>query len=69
MSKLVETVSKKPIPPHVKAIIVEICANDTEGEDVEVSSKQKMEMCGKKLMVLLLRCLTSVSRLDSRVAP
>ncbi|ORX47471.1 ubiquitin-activating emzyme E1, partial [Hesseltinella vesiculosa] len=36
MSKLVETVSKKPIPPHVKAVIVEICANDTEGEDVEV---------------------------------
>ncbi|KAI9304954.1 ubiquitin-activating emzyme E1 [Cunninghamella echinulata] len=36
ISKLVETISKKPIPPHVKAIIVEICANDTEGEDVEV---------------------------------
>ncbi|ORZ23635.1 ubiquitin-activating emzyme E1 [Absidia repens] len=36
MSKLVETVSKKPIPPHVKAVIVEICANDKEGEDVEV---------------------------------
>ncbi|KAI8149195.1 ubiquitin-activating emzyme E1 [Fennellomyces sp. T-0311] len=36
VSKLVETVSKKPIPPHVKAIIFEICANDKEGEDVEV---------------------------------
>jgi hypothetical protein len=68
MSKLVETVSKKPIPPHVKAVIVEICANDTEGEDVEVSSKQNMDMWGKKLMAFLLRCLTSVLRLDSSVA-
>ncbi|KAI9025222.1 ubiquitin-activating emzyme E1 [Phycomyces nitens] len=36
LSKLVETVSKKPIPPHVKSLIFEICANDPEGEDVEV---------------------------------
>ncbi|CAO3643037.1 unnamed protein product [Cunninghamella blakesleeana] len=36
ISKLVETISKKPIPPHVKAIIVEICVNDSEGEDVDV---------------------------------
>lgn len=42
MSKLVETVSKKPIPPHVKAVIVEICANDKEGEDVEVSCQGKI---------------------------
>lgn len=38
LSKLVETVSKNPIPPHVKAIIFEICANDADDEDVEVSS-------------------------------
>ncbi|KAI8086353.1 ubiquitin-activating emzyme E1 [Halteromyces radiatus] len=36
ISKVVETVSKKPIPSHVKAVIVEICANDKEGEDVDV---------------------------------
>ncbi|KAG0169689.1 SPS-sensor component ptr3 [Apophysomyces sp. BC1034] len=36
LSKLVETVSKKPIPPHVKALIFEVCTNDSEGEDVEV---------------------------------
>ncbi|KAI8394146.1 ubiquitin-activating emzyme E1 [Radiomyces spectabilis] len=36
LSKLVETISKKPIPDHVKALIFEICANDAEDEDVEV---------------------------------
>ncbi|KAI0347162.1 ubiquitin activating enzyme [Trametopsis cervina] len=35
-SKLVETVSKKPIPPHVKHLIVEIMASDEDYEDVEV---------------------------------
>ncbi|KAI0081689.1 ubiquitin activating enzyme [Panus rudis PR-1116 ss-1] len=35
-SKLVETVSKKPIPPHVKHLIVEVMAMDEEGEDVEL---------------------------------
>lgn len=36
MSQVVESVSKKPIEPHVKALTFEICCNDTEGEDVEV---------------------------------
>lgn len=35
-SKLVETVSKKPIPPHVKQLVVEIMVTDEEDEDVEV---------------------------------
>lgn len=35
-SKLVEFVSKKPIPPHVKHLIVEVMVSDEEGEDVEV---------------------------------
>ena len=35
-SKLVETVSKKPIPPHVQNLVVEIMVTDEEGEDVEV---------------------------------
>ncbi|KAJ3103441.1 hypothetical protein HDU97_010187 [Phlyctochytrium planicorne] len=36
MSELVETVSRKAIPPHVSYLVVEICANDKDGEDVEV---------------------------------
>jgi hypothetical protein len=36
-NNLVELVSKKPIPPHVKQLITEIMANDEEGEDVEAS--------------------------------
>ncbi|KAK0461961.1 ubiquitin activating enzyme [Desarmillaria tabescens] len=35
-SKLVETVSKKPIPHHVKHLLVEVLVMDEEGEDVEV---------------------------------
>lgn len=35
MSQLIETVSKKAIPAHQKAVIVEIMAEDAEGEDVE----------------------------------
>ena len=35
-SKLVETVSKKPIPSHVKHLIVEVMVMDEEVEDVEV---------------------------------
>ncbi|RUP12667.1 hypothetical protein BC936DRAFT_139798, partial [Jimgerdemannia flammicorona] len=36
MSKLVENVSKKPIPDYVRALVIEICVNDRSGEDVEV---------------------------------
>ncbi|KAJ7068023.1 ubiquitin activating enzyme [Mycena amicta] len=35
-SKLVETVSKKPIPPHVKHLITEVMVSDENDEDVEV---------------------------------
>jgi hypothetical protein len=41
-SKLVEFVSKKPIPPHVKHLVVEVMASDEEGEDVEVWSCYRM---------------------------
>ena len=37
MSELVEHVSKKPIPPHVKNLLVEVMVNDEDDEDVEVS--------------------------------
>lgn len=36
-SKLVEHVSKKPIPPHAKHLLVEVMLMDEDGEDVEVS--------------------------------
>jgi len=36
LSEVVKKVSKKKIPPHVKALVLEICCNDTDGEDVEV---------------------------------
>ncbi len=36
MPQLVETVSKKQIAPHVRALVFELCAKDVEGEDVEV---------------------------------
>ncbi len=36
ISKLVESVSKKAIPDHVRALVMEVCVNDKEGEDVEV---------------------------------
>nr|XP_034307759.1 ubiquitin-like modifier-activating enzyme 1 [Crassostrea gigas] len=36
LSEVVKRVSKKKIPSHVKALVLELCCNDTEGEDVEV---------------------------------
>lgn len=37
MSDLVENVSKKPIPPWMKTLLVEVMVNDENDEDVEVS--------------------------------
>ena len=37
MSELVEHVSKKPIPPWTKNLLVEVMVNDENDEDVEVS--------------------------------
>ncbi|RKO93771.1 hypothetical protein BDK51DRAFT_18222 [Blyttiomyces helicus] len=34
ISKLVETVSRKPVPAHVRALVLELCVNDRDGEDV-----------------------------------
>ena len=35
-SKLVEHVSKRPIPPGTKHLIAEVMVSDEDGEDVEV---------------------------------
>ncbi|RGB35422.1 ubiquitin-activating emzyme E1 [Rhizophagus diaphanus] len=36
LSELVESIAKKPIPPHVKALTLEMVVNDRNEEDVEV---------------------------------
>jgi len=36
MSEVVKTVSKKAIEPHVEALVLELCCNDENDEDVEV---------------------------------
>ncbi|ESO99442.1 hypothetical protein LOTGIDRAFT_113559 [Lottia gigantea] len=36
MSEVVKKVSKKKIAPHVRALVLEICCNDKDGEDCEV---------------------------------
>nr|BAN21049.1 ubiquitin-activating enzyme E1 [Riptortus pedestris] len=36
MSEVVRKVSKKRLEPHVKALVFELCCNDTDGNDVEV---------------------------------
>lgn len=36
ISELVETVTKKPIDPKLKYLILEVCAMDADGEDVEL---------------------------------
>lgn len=36
LSEVVKKVSKKKIPPHVRALVLEICCDDKDGEDVEV---------------------------------
>jgi len=35
-SQLVQNVSKKPLPPHVKHLLVEVMVTDENDEDVEV---------------------------------
>ena len=36
MDKLVETISRKPVPAHQKNLIFEVTAEDQSGEDVEI---------------------------------
>lgn len=49
MSDLVEHVSKKPVPPYARNILVEVMCNDVEGEDVEVSMRDE----GKRRLILI----------------
>jgi len=36
LSQVIESVSKKPIPSYTSNIVLEVCVNDKDGEDVEV---------------------------------
>ena len=36
VSELVVEITKKEVPEHVQALVLEVCANDEQGEDVEV---------------------------------
>jgi ubiquitin-activating enzyme E1 len=36
LTQVLETISKKPLDPHVTCLILEMCVNDRDGEDVEV---------------------------------
>ena len=40
MSDLAVHVSKKPLPPHAKSLLVEVMVCDEEGEDVEMARSQ-----------------------------
>jgi hypothetical protein len=60
-SKLVEHVSKKPIPPHTKHLLVEVMLMDDEMEDVEVCIRATIR--ASPLMVFC-RCLSSLSRFE-----
>lgn len=67
MSEVVETVSKKPIAPWTKNLLVEVMVNDEDDEDVEVSLLS-MPVCVAVEADLFVRSHTvsSTSRLDSR---
>lgn len=36
LDKLVETITKRPIPSHVKALVFDLCCSDTDNKDVDV---------------------------------
>lgn len=54
LSKLTETISRKPVPAHVSALVMEACVNDRDGEDVSI-------FCDDKTHTLRWKSLISVS--------
>jgi len=55
-SKLVEHVSKKPIPPHTKHLLVEVMLMDEEMEDVEVCIRTIIR---SSVLMVFCRCRSS----------
>lgn len=58
-SELVEHVTKKPIPPWKKHLLVEVTVTDEEGEDVEV--KHDVTISNRRLLIAYVnfRCRSS----------
>lgn len=56
-TRLVEHVSKKPIPPHAKHLLVEVMLMDEEMEDVEVCNESHISECS--IADDIYRCLLS----------
>jgi hypothetical protein len=50
--QLIETVSKKPVPPHHKNAVVEVMAADENDEDVEVSVLLALPLVANVLILL-----------------
>lgn len=46
ISELVELISKKQIPIHVNALVLESCVNDKDGEDVFFNFSLKLILGG-----------------------
>ena len=46
MSEVVKRVSKKDIDSWTRALVFELCCNDTDGEDVEVSFEVDCDYSG-----------------------
>ena len=38
ITQILESISSKPVAEHVKTLVLEMCVNDRDGEDVEVPS-------------------------------
>ena len=36
MTELIQTISKKQLTPGTKNIVLDVCVNDKEGEDIDV---------------------------------
>lgn len=67
MSELVENVSKKPIAPWTKNLLVEVMVNDENDEDVEVSQLTgPSQLIRSKLMYNRFHTVSFTSRLEGR---
>lgn len=57
-SKLVEHVSKKPIPPHINHLVVEVMVTGDNDDDVEVHCSFYFSAIKSNIMDLPFRCLS-----------
>ena len=64
VSEVVKTVSKKDIDPWVRALVFELCCNDTDDEDVEVS-----QACNSLELIILTSSLSRFLTLNTTCRP